>query len=63
MQAGTGSQGTTQAGTGEAAPLLPIQDGFWIWGEGGERCHRLAGAHKGFSLPPNDPSPLRSPSL
>ena len=28
MQAGTGSQGTTHAGTGEAAPLLPIQDGF-----------------------------------
>lgn len=32
MQEGTVSQGTTQAGTGEAAPLLPIQEGFWIWG-------------------------------
>lgn len=30
MQEVTVSQGTTQAGTGDEAPLLPIQDGFWI---------------------------------
>lgn len=31
IQGVTVSQGTTQPGTGDAALLPPIQDGFWIW--------------------------------
>lgn len=31
MQGVTVSQGTTQPGTGDAALLPPIQEGFWIW--------------------------------
>ena len=45
MQEGTVSQGTTQAGTGEAAPLLPIQEGFWIWGW--EKKHQGSLVHEG----------------
>lgn len=39
MQEVTESQGTTQPGTGDAALLLPIQEGFWICNE--VKCRRL----------------------
>ncbi len=39
MQELTESQGTTQPGTGDAALLLPIQEGFWICNK--DECRRL----------------------
>lgn len=45
MQGVTVSQGTTQPGTGDAALLPPIQEGFWIWkGEHRARSFRVVSA-------------------